>query len=406
MSLLMQKCATIQTLTIITAGIITFSIFSHYWKKKRRRSSPKAVCFIKAIFCSPKSTVNKSSKVSLTHTELSNKGLACLCESIKYWEQALQLDDDLKLQQLVKGAYKLKELYESTNDFNTQQSVYGSLINSSESFVSAQDDVADLNEFVDDSLCFYQYNHKVLIEKGIPYRSLRTEFMHCMSDDEYLVKLHCIRQAFQYVLKDSVKKMWIINMMQDILSNLIRFAGKDPTLFLTSYADMIKFVEDTSNHTLIEQELAVRNVRTITFYDVALDYILLDAFEDLEHPPSSVLSVIQNRWLSNSFKETALTTAVWSVIKAKRCLLKCNDGFRSRFYTLSEQIIPFMAWGFLGPDDNLKNICQSFKNEMLTFFIEIYDFNKCRYTSVEDLATDVFDTFKVRAENISKMFNL
>lgn len=42
----------------------------------------------------------------------------------------------------------------------------------------------------------------------------------------------------------------------------------------------------------------------MTFYDVVLDYILLDAFEDLENPPSTVKAVIQNRWLSVSFKET------------------------------------------------------------------------------------------------------
>ena len=42
----------------------------------------------------------------------------------------------------------------------------------------------------------------------------------------------------------------------------------------------------------------------MTFYDIVIDFILFDAFDDLECPPSSVLSVIANRWLSNSFKET------------------------------------------------------------------------------------------------------
>lgn len=42
----------------------------------------------------------------------------------------------------------------------------------------------------------------------------------------------------------------------------------------------------------------------MTFYDIVLDFILMDAFDDLENPPSSVIAVIQNRWLSNSFKET------------------------------------------------------------------------------------------------------
>ena len=45
-------------------------------------------------------------------------------------------------------------------------------------------------------------------------------------------------------------------------------------------------------------------VKNFTFYDVVLDFILMDAFDDLENPPSSVIAVVNNRWLSNGFKET------------------------------------------------------------------------------------------------------
>lgn len=44
--------------------------------------------------------------------------------------------------------------------------------------------------------------------------------------------------------------------------------------------------------------------QALTFYDIVLDYILLDAFEDLASPPSSVLAVVRNRWLSDGFKES------------------------------------------------------------------------------------------------------
>ncbi|XP_026483042.1 mitoguardin-like [Ctenocephalides felis] len=355
----------------------------------------------------------------LSINDLSTKGFSALNQSIKLWEQTLKLKsveddkfhDNIKL--LLVNAYKLREQYEALflNDYQSMRSVYGSIITSTDdSFVSAEDEVADLDEFNDvfesETLQFYRQNQELLLEKGIPYRSLRTEFVRCSSDNEYLVKLHCIRLAFQYILKDATKRLWVIETMQEILANLLVFGGKDPERFLASYEDMIKFVEDTSNHELIEEELAVRNVKMITFYDVALDYILLDAFEDLEKPPSSVVSVVQNRWLSNGIKESALTTAVWSVIKAKRCMLKYSDGFRSRFYNLSEQIIPFMAWGFLGPDEKLKTMCQYFKDEMYTFFIDIYDFNKCRYTTMEDLSQDVFRMFETRANNISKMLKV
>lgn len=45
-------------------------------------------------------------------------------------------------------------------------------------------------------------------------------------------------------------------------------------------------------------------VACMSFFDIVLDFILMDAFEDLENPPSSVLAVLRNRWLSDSFKET------------------------------------------------------------------------------------------------------
>lgn len=47
-----------------------------------------------------------------------------------------------------------------------------------------------------------------------------------------------------------------------------------------------------------------RQVVSMNFFDIVLDFILMDAFEDLESPPSSVVAVLRNRWLSDSFKET------------------------------------------------------------------------------------------------------
>lgn len=45
-------------------------------------------------------------------------------------------------------------------------------------------------------------------------------------------------------------------------------------------------------------------VKHLNFYDIVLDFILMDSFEDLENPPVSIQNVINNRWLNSSFKET------------------------------------------------------------------------------------------------------
>lgn len=138
----------------------------------------------------------------------------------------------------------------------------------------------------------------------------------------------------------------------------------------------------------IRDELATRDVHYMNFYDVALDFILLDAFEDLENPPSAIVAVIQNRWLSQSFKETALATAVWSVLKAKRRLLKYPDGFITRFYALNEYLVPVLAWGFLGPiDSELSKSCIYLK---VAFFIYFYLIHWSHFCSI----------FRIRLSNI------
>ena len=42
----------------------------------------------------------------------------------------------------------------------------------------------------------------------------------------------------------------------------------------------------------------------MTFYDIVLDFIIVDAFDDLESPPSAIMSILKNRWLADSLKES------------------------------------------------------------------------------------------------------
>jgi hypothetical protein len=60
-------------------------------------------------------------------------------------------------------------------------------------------------------------------------------------------------------------------------------------------------------------------------------------------------------------KKKALATAVWSVLKAKRRKLLYQDGFISHFYGIMEHLSPVLAWGFLGPESDLKKSCFIFK---------------------------------------------
>jgi hypothetical protein len=70
------------------------------------------------------------------------------------------------------------------------------------------------------------------------------------------------------------------------------------------YERMLEFLsEDTSIH-IMEEELGMRGVKCINFYDVVIDFVLLDAFEEVEKPPSSIKAILHNRWISASFRET------------------------------------------------------------------------------------------------------
>ncbi|XP_038221859.1 mitoguardin [Zerene cesonia] len=280
---------------------------------------------------------------------------------------------------------------------------------SAESFASAEDQVADLRDFDDlaeslpeiENLELYQMGVKQL-ETGIPYRTLRTEVVQCSSDAEFLCKLHCLRVAFRAVFRDQAAWAWFIDAGRQVLTDLLLFADKEPKEFLVAYEEMVSWTTDAANWTVLENELTSKGVKVLTFYDVVLDYILLDAFEDLASPPASVLAVVRNRWLSDGFKETALTTAVWSVIKAKRRYLQYQDGFMAHFYSISEHLLPVLVWGFLGPRERLRDVCESFQSEIVGFITDLFNFQKSRYTTVEDLAVDIMQHAKTRAANITE----
>lgn len=60
----------------------------------------------------------------------------------------------------------------------------------------------------------------------------------------------------------------------------------------------------------MEEELSSRGVMCINFYDILIDFILLDSFEEVDKPPSSIKAILQNRWISASFRETVLFVLV------------------------------------------------------------------------------------------------
>ncbi|XP_037653468.1 mitoguardin 2 isoform X2 [Choloepus didactylus] len=238
-----------------------------------------------------------------------------------------------------------------------------------------------------------------LVKEGrVPCRTLRTELLGCYSDQDFLAKLHCVRQAFEGLLEDRSNQLFFGEVGRQMVVGLMTKAEKSPKGFLESYEEMLSYALRPETWTTTRLELEGRGVVCLSFFDIVLDFILMDAFEDLENPPSSVLAVLRNRWLSDSFKETALATACWSVLKAKRRLLMVPDGFISHFYSVSEHVSPVLAFGFLGPKPQLSEVCAFFKHQIVQYLRDMFDLDNMRYTSVPALADDILQLSRRRSE--------
>uniref|UniRef100_A0A8C9E579 Mitoguardin 2 n=1 Tax=Phocoena sinus TaxID=42100 RepID=A0A8C9E579_PHOSS len=199
-----------------------------------------------------------------------------------------------------------------------------------------------------------------LVKEGrVPCRTLRTELLGCYSDQDFLAKLHCVRQAFEGLLEDKSHQYFFGEVGRQMVTGLMTKAEKSPKGFLESYEEMLSYALRPETWATTRLELEGRGVVCMSFFDIVLDFILMDAFEDLENPPSSVLAVLRNRWLSDSFKETALATACWSVLKAKRRLLM-------------HQIVQYLR--------------------------DMFDLDNVRYTSVPALADDILQLSRRRSE--------
>ena len=210
------------------------------------------------------------------------------------------------------------------------------------------------------------------------------------------------RSAFCQIMGDNSNRDWWINNGRIILTQLLVKADKDPKDFLLSFDDVLEFLSEKGVESQIMEELSSRNVKCVNFYDICLDYILIDSFEDLESPPSSVNAVMKNRWLSNSFKESALQTAIWSVFQAKRRLLHFPNGFKARFYNVSEILTPTLAWAFFGPDEELNAMVNEFKEQVLGFLKDIFSFHSADFKSVDTLSKSVMSLAKARLDTIKR----
>ncbi|KAF8384768.1 hypothetical protein PRIPAC_73910 [Pristionchus pacificus] len=254
---------------------------------------------------------------------------------------------------------------------------------------NADEDIGEDLEIDRSTLVLYETGLERATAGEVFYRKPRAEFTQCESETEFAAKVYCLREAFEVVLKDEHRRLWLAKSGRQLLGDIMKHSKQDPKPFYKAFDDMMEFCGKEQNQDMIAKELASRGVVVVSFWDVLLDFMLLDAFDDLKNPPSAIFSVTRNYFLSQSMKYSTISTIVWSMLKKKRQRLIYAEGFIAHFYNISETVSPAITLGFLGTDD---------VDQIQAFVLDIFNLKRVRYTSIEDLADDIWIQLEQRTE--------
>lgn len=156
------------------------------------------------------------------------------------------------------------------------------------------------------------------------YRKSRADICGCESELDFAAKLWCLRQAFDAIISDQSKRRWIIQSGRNMIADLLRQDKKDPRDFYVAFDELMNYMENPNNYDQIVAELCSRKVENVNIWDVLIDFILLDSFDDLRKPPSGVAALVKNPFLSRSMRESTLYNLIWSLIKVKRARLQVS----------------------------------------------------------------------------------
>ncbi|KAL5483942.1 hypothetical protein EMCRGX_G020363 [Ephydatia muelleri] len=274
-------------------------------------------------------------------------------------------------------------------DFSSLGSGYES-DNSSVSFHSTvESHFASIERSPSNPLALYSQGMDMVNRGLVKCRTDRTAMLACSSELDFLAKVFSVRLAFDELVKSEANRNHFRQAGRDMMVSFLRSANQDPGQFCERYDDVFNHLQDEDNWSQAGVELAGRRVVCMNVYDIALDFVLMDAFTDLANPPSTIVAALQNRWLTERMKEAALYTALWSVLRAKRGMLQNKNGFLGKFYLLSETMTPLLAWGFLGTNTALKNKCEHFKGVIMEFLQTIFSLNSVHYSTPQELAEDI-----------------
>ncbi|XP_065916627.1 mitoguardin 2-like [Dysidea avara] len=417
----------LRVLLVILTGTSVVMLAAGFFLNRRRRRY-QAVTMAKSAHTPsmrgryPQPFMSLDPELEVSPEELFRQGQEAFTTAIQLWEKGLgqvgsdgqqvQVNPQLasQLRQVLRHAYTVQDVYEhisSTKDQLDGGNTHSALpleedegtgsdsYHSTASFISLDNVEIPL---INDVHEFYQLGMEQVTSNNVPYRMLRTELTCCSSDQDYLAKLYCVRLAFLDLMCVPGTRQYFKDKGREILSLLYQNYNRDSSTLVQYYDDLLDYTEE--NVCDVSEELKMRGVMDMSFYDVALDFILLDSFDDIANPPTAVTAVMQNKWLTDGMKQSALSTAVWSISKAKRSLLQKKDGFMSRFYLIGETMGPALVWGFLGTDQIFTSKCQKFKDKIVQFVKSLFSLEKMQYVSREQFTVEVSQLARNTCEDL------
>uniref|UniRef100_A0A1I7XY10 Bestrophin homolog n=1 Tax=Steinernema glaseri TaxID=37863 RepID=A0A1I7XY10_9BILA len=249
---------------------------------------------------------------------------------------------------------------------------------------------------------FYEKGLEEATSGNVQYRKSRAAVCGCQDETEFAAKLWCLRRAFHQIISEKRNREWLIAAGRQIMCGMLRHDKKDTKEFVKIYDQIIEFMEDEVNREIMREELGTRKITHLGIWDIVIDFILLDAFDDISSPPSAIVAVFSNRFMPRRMKETSLSTILWAMISAKRKRLVYPDGFMSKFYTLTTIMAPPLALAFFGGSTtSYRELCYFFKKQIIGFVKQIFSYN---YNSMnaDELAEKVYTTLHSTVEILKR----
>lgn len=209
----------------------------------------------------------------------------------------------------------------------------------------------------------------------ITIRKYRPAYTGCNDEIHFAARVHCCRKGFDAMMKQPANRNILRDAFLHAVSGVVIRGGEDPAPLHKAWEVMEAWLLEehaTDGMTKIEKEMQGRGVPYLTFFDLAFDFLLFDAWDVTENPPSSVKAALATTWMPTSIKMRTLKSTLWGIIRTRSSLFKSGT-FMKHFYMVMAVAVPALGCGMLGlGDDGFVKLVDQFQKAQLEFIQRVF----------------------------------